>query len=284
MANREDQIEKLTGSENFHTWRFAMKNVLELNGWENCILPVTDENYEKDTTKLKKWKAKLVLCIDSSVYVYILGETTATGIWERLKTLYQDSGLVHKIGRLRKLPSTKLEDCDSMMSYVSQVIDTANKLNGIGFAVSEEWLGVILLTGLTDNFEPMIMGLEITGDTIKTKLFDTIGHKSNDGSAFFGKKIAKNAKPNGNTVHNPKKNVKCFKCKKRGHFANECPTKTEKVNKSNSSEGKNAFHAVLLSNSTTPNLDEWYIDSGASQHMTMDEELLHNRKQIEPRI
>ncbi|KAK9708324.1 hypothetical protein QE152_g27280 [Popillia japonica] len=174
MANREDQIEKLTGSENFHTWQFAMKNVLELSGWENCILPVTDENYEKDTTKLKKSKAKLVLCIDSSVYVHIL-----------------DSGLVRKIGLLRKLTSTKLEDCDSMMSYVSQIIDTANKLNGIGFTVSEEWLGVILLTGLTDNFEPMIMGLEncglaITGDTIKTKLLDTIGHKSNDGSAFFG--------------------------------------------------------------------------------------------------
>ncbi|KAK9709870.1 Zinc knuckle [Popillia japonica] len=169
------------------------------------------------------------------------------------------------------------------MSYVSQIIDTANKLNGIGFTVSEEWLGVILLTGLTDNFESMIMSLEncglaITGDTIKTKLLDTIGHKSNDGSAYFGKKIARNAKPNGNTMHNPKKNVKCFRCKKRGHFANECPTKTEKVNKSNSSEGKNAFHAVLLSNSTTPNSDEWYVDSGASQHMTMSKELLHNRK------
>ncbi|KAK9708387.1 Zinc knuckle [Popillia japonica] len=221
-----------------------------------------------------------------------------------------------------------------MIIYVSQIIDTANKLNGIGFTVSEEWLGVILLnklngigftvseewlgvillTGLTNNFQPMIMGLEncgleITGDTIKTKLLHTIGHKSNDGSAFFGKKIAKNPKPNGNTVHNPKKNVKCFKCKKRGHFANgntvhnpkknvkcfkckkrghfanECPTKTEKVNKSNSSEAKNAFHAVLLSNSTTPNLDEWYIDSGTSQHMTMNEELLPNRKQIPlPRI
>ncbi|KAK9745733.1 hypothetical protein QE152_g6666 [Popillia japonica] len=184
----------------------------------------------------------------------LLGETTATGIWERLKTLYQDSGLVRKNGILRKLTSTKLEDCDSMMSYLSQIIDTANKLNGIGFTVSEEdcdsmmsylsqiidtanklngigftvseeWLGVILLTGLTDNFESMIMGFEncglaITGDTIKTKLLDTIGHKSNDGSAFFGKKIAKNAKPNGNTIHNPKKNVKCFKCKKRGNFAN----------------------------------------------------------------
>ncbi|KAK9692676.1 hypothetical protein QE152_g35007 [Popillia japonica] len=131
-------MEKLTGSENFHTWQFAMKNILELNGWENCILPVTDENYEQDTTELKKSKAKLVLCIDSSVYVHILGETTATGIWERLKTLYQDSGLVRKIGLLRKLTSTKLEDCDSMMSYVSQIIDTANKLNGIGFTVSEE--------------------------------------------------------------------------------------------------------------------------------------------------
>jgi len=39
-----DDIEKLVGSENFHSWAFAMKNYLDLKGFSNCITdPVTEE-------------------------------------------------------------------------------------------------------------------------------------------------------------------------------------------------------------------------------------------------
>ncbi|XP_075150565.1 uncharacterized protein LOC142224666 [Haematobia irritans] len=55
------------------------------------------------------------------------------------------------------------------------LVTTAQSLNGIGFTISEEWVGSLLLAGLPDEYRPMFMGLEnsgisITGDSIKVKL------------------------------------------------------------------------------------------------------------------
>lgn len=59
MAKLNDfNIEKLKGSDNYHTWKFAMNNYLEMNDLEKCIIdPVT----ETDEKKLKKAKNVLSL-------------------------------------------------------------------------------------------------------------------------------------------------------------------------------------------------------------------------------
>lgn len=59
----------------------------------------------------------------------------------------------------------------------------------VGFDITDEWMGAILLAGLTDKFQPFIMGIEaseakITSDTIVSKLLDAeSGDKS--GEAFM---------------------------------------------------------------------------------------------------
>lgn len=45
-----------------------------------------------------------------------------------------------KIGDIYWIP-------DSIKDYVSQIFETANKLNGIGLTVADEWLASILLAG-----------------------------------------------------------------------------------------------------------------------------------------
>ena len=48
MSNDAWHIEKLKGNENYHVWCFAITNLLELNGLENCILAEDHENIEKN--------------------------------------------------------------------------------------------------------------------------------------------------------------------------------------------------------------------------------------------
>lgn len=85
---------------------------------------------------------------------------TALGIWNCIQKLYDDRGLYRKIALLSGLLSNKLSESDGMQDYVLKIASAANKLQEIGFAVNDEWLGAILFSGLTEEF---IMGLEANG-------------------------------------------------------------------------------------------------------------------------
>ena len=133
-------IEKLKGSSNYHTWKFAVENLLELQDLEKCI-KMNDK--ETDEAKLKKAKNVLSLSVDQSIYVHIQNAKSALEIWNTFKRLYEDKGLSRKIGLLRHLISIRLEQCENMQEYVDEIVNTSNKLSGIGFTISDEWQGAI---------------------------------------------------------------------------------------------------------------------------------------------
>ncbi|XP_017493692.1 PREDICTED: uncharacterized protein LOC108381804, partial [Rhagoletis zephyria] len=64
-----------------------------------------------------------------------------------------------------------------------------------------------------------------------------------------------------------KPNIKCYKCNKYGHYKSQCSFAQKK-------ERTNAFSAVFLSGNYSSK--EWYIDSGASMHMTRNKNWLKN--------
>ncbi|KOB75270.1 Retrovirus-related Pol polyprotein, partial [Operophtera brumata] len=67
----------------------------------------------------------------------------------------------------------------------------------------------------------------------------------------------------------PVKQVKCYRCKQTGHYKNQCPN-SEISNRKQS----NAFSAIFLSGKFNHN--SWYIDSGASKHMTAKQDYIVN--------
>lgn len=141
-----------------------------------------------------------------------------------MQNLFDDKELTRQIGLLRKLITVRFENCDNMTNYVNSIIGTSNKLKGIGFEITEELIGSILLAGLTDDFKPLIMGIEssgvkITGDVIKSKLLETEYNNNASKSAFFGanKKFNKNYSGVSN-----KKIIIYYNCGKKNHKAFEC--------------------------------------------------------------
>lgn len=193
-------------------------------------------------------------------------------IWKTSKALFEDKGLTRKIGLLRSLISTKLSECENMQQYADNILCCSNKLKGVGFDITDEWMGAILLAGLTDKFQPFIMGIEaseirITSDTIVSKLLDSqSGDKSGD--AFMGKSKEK---------FNKKKNFsgkrKCYICGSDKHESDKCPKKSKDDTQS-SGNAKNAFSAMLANDKSLT----WYIDSGASSHMTPHAQHFINKK------
>lgn len=267
MATTTDKvcIEKLKGSENYASWKYAIQALLEFSDLEKTIL---ETGTETDATKLKKARAKIILSIESHLYVHIQECTTALTIWQKLMSMFEDKGLTRRIGLLRKLITTTLEGSDSLEEYIGEVIGTANKLSGIGFKIDDEWVGSFLLAGLTDEYKPFIMGIEssgikIGGDSIKSRLYEigNIGNKDHE-RAMYSKKM--NRKTDKSKTKNK---IKCYECNKTGHKQADCwyRNKNKDSEKKSLATTSNAFSAVLSSHSVSN--DIWFVDSGASEHM-----------------
>lgn len=178
---KDFDIVKLNGSDNYHLWKFAVKNVIDFQGLTNALIPSStltpDVATMTDAAKLAKAKALISLSVETHIYAHIQTATSALEIWNILKHLYEDRGLSRRITLLRELISTRLEDSDNMNDYIGKLKSTSNKLTGIGFELSSEWLGAIMLAGLTEDYRPLIMGIEtnneqITADLITSKLLD----------------------------------------------------------------------------------------------------------------
>ena len=291
-VNYLTSVPRLMGRENYDEWCFAVENVFVLEGLTKCR-----DGIEEDTTLVAKAKAKLVLTVHPSLYSHVSEAKTAQEIWKILKNIYEDSGFMQKIGLLRTLISARLDNHESMESYINQIVETSQKLKRTGFKIDEEWIGSLLLAGLPEKFAPMIMavehsGINITTDSIKTKLLDmqTDGGTSNGpfavnsknrfkehyrkvprdgGSSSSTSKSAGSCQDNQNVFVNKKKdlsNIVCFKCKQKGHFMSKCPN----------GKSESGFGAVFTTGQFK-NTD-WYVDSGASVHLTTRNEWLVNKR------
>lgn len=275
-------VPKLQGRENYEEWSFAMENFLILEGLSKCI-----DGTEPDSVQIAKAKAKIVLSLDCSLYVHVKEAKTAKEIWDTLKNLYENQGFTRKISLLRYLISLRLENCSSMADYVNQVIETSQKLGRTGLKLENSLVGSLLLAGLPTQFAPMVMalehsGIDITTDSVKTKLLDMQldGGTSSTAGAFAGKfgnqKRQSQNSQNKNDRRNKNKNdIICFKCKQPGHFMAKCPNLNQ--NKGTDKQTKGAFNVVFFS--TNFSNDDWYLDSGASVHLTCRQDWLLNQRE-----
>lgn len=262
-------IEKLSGRENYATWRFAVKTYLQHEELWHCI-----ENADQTTMTSKedtKAKTKIILLVEPVNYVHIQEATTAKEVWDNLSRAFDDSGLTRRVGLLRDLCTTTLSGCQNVEDYVSKIITTALKLRNIGFKVDDEWLGTLLLSGLPESYQPMIIAIESSGvtisaDSVKSKLLQDIRQTSNETTAFATKHYQKNKKQFS-------KGPRCYTCNKYGHKSPECKSKTKKkTDKYVDTQSGSTYAAAFIV--STENSDTWFVDSGASMHMTKHKNLL----------
>lgn len=87
---------------------------------------------------MAKAKANLILTIDPTLYVHVKDTTRATDVWMKMKSLYEDTRYVRKIGLLRTLISLRLENCNSTENYGNRVVETAQILRKTDFNIDEE--------------------------------------------------------------------------------------------------------------------------------------------------
>lgn len=273
-------FEKLSGQDNYGTWAFAMEMFLiDLDLWE-CI----DENFKTDTVEAQKKDAKarskICLMCTSKIYPMIMNVKTARNTWLALKRAYADGGLLRRLYLLRKLFNVKLTSFNTIEEYLNDIQTTSQALVSIKAGLDDEFVGIIMLAGLTEAYNSLVMTLEhsnvkISTETVTAALLKESMRKNTteDNSALMSK--------NDNT----KKMVICHLCKKKGHYKWQCKEKkgnnsctTTQVKNSKGNAG------LITALSAKVGENEWVIDSGATSHMTSDRHILENKEHISSKV
>ena len=291
--------EILRGSENYNSWAFATKMVLiKERTWRAVRDPVAGEPaVDADTSE--QALATICLSMDRGLRGMVQTAKTAREAWDILRDTFEDSGSTRRIGLLRKLTgirlvgAEKVEEtiCHSTHEYVSEIMVTCNQLADVGFEVDDDWVSCLLLKGLPKKYAPMILGLEssgvkLTADKVKATIMQEVkveaGSSSSEGEGAFYSKQKQFKKPV------EKSGVKCFRCKKLGHYASECKNGTSaKSNEKSGNHKGNAtsfFAAFNAVESPAGAGGDWIIDSGATTHMCRNEGILDNASSLSAKI
>ena len=146
--------------------------------WDTIQAPSTG-TLCMDPKKVMQAHAKLTLSVDPSIYPHIDDAITPKDAWDNLKKAYDDSGLMRQVCLFREISTTRLDECESMDAYVNKIISIQQQLYKTGIKLPTVQVGALLLTGLPDRYQPMIMAMEasgsaITADLVKTKLLQEL--------------------------------------------------------------------------------------------------------------
>jgi transposase InsO family protein len=211
--------------------------------------------------------------------------------WNALASAFEDKGVNRRCVLLGKLFDIKLKNCNSMEGYVTQVLTAAQDIAATGKPLDDDLIATLLLRGLTPEYKAMRLalentGVELTSDYIKMKLLQeeynpNLRNAATSDNAFVShfkpKKKQEGYKQSSNNTSSQQQKIKgaCFVCNKKGHRAAECFKNPNRGNfKKSESEDRSMF-AALTANMGN---QKWYVDSGATTHMTCNKDWLINYK------
>ena len=290
--------EKLEGATNYGTWSFTMKNMLIQDGLWKCVTGA-----DTDEDRAERTLAKINLNVKPCCYPIVKRATSPRDAWNSLERAFEDKGYARRFGLQRYLFKIKLEDFESMESYVKKILEVNGTLSDIGAPLDDEMLANIMLGGLPPEYEPLIMALENTNaklstELIQSKLLVQDGRRTENGTvnqstafkASYHVKRKKFAGANFPKSNNGRKSIACYYCKEEGHIKAQCP----KLSATNKSKGPQANQAYGTSGTSSAeghssrtltfvaadrfSNDHWYIDSGATDNISRRKDWLRNFK------
>ena len=184
-----------------------------------------------------------------------------------------------------------------MVEHINHIKMLAEHLEAIDDNIAEKDLVIILISSLPDEYNYLITALETIDEEklIWDYVRDRLIHEAEKMSRGLLDSKSPDASHDALVVKTEQrkssatKNFKCHYCKRKGHYARDFykrkadakNSETENRAVGNFVADANASDEVALKSSLKCNEDNWWIDSGASQHMTHDKKGFSNYVKFE---
>ena len=289
-------IEKLD-TDNYAVWSVKMKAFLIIKElWsavtgEDTLRPGTDE----------KALAQLALHVKDHHLPSLAKASTAAEAWQKLESVYQAKSTARQLLLKRELNSLRKEPSEPLTNYVRRATDMRDQLLAAGHTMEESELVMCILAGLPRDFDTVVAVLEISDhklelDTVLSKLLQAeqrLGRKEKaDNRAFFTSRSS-NQKHRTGTSSTGSSIKECWYCGRRGHLKADCLKRKsdEQQGRRNyprgpiPSTGRSGHRSVAAMGVSAVNWEhDWVLDSGASNHITGNSDLLTNIRETDHNI
>jgi hypothetical protein len=254
----------------------------------------------------KDVKAKRIILegVKNHIIPQLAGKKTTKEMWTTIIGLHQGTSEARKLVLGDKLRNIKMAKFELVVSYLTKFTQVKDELAGVGETVPDRDMVSFARLGFPkswENFIDAVSGKEKlldwerlwsdcvqeeirkqtrSGSHVKQEAKEENFALVGKGGKARGKKGSGGAESSLKGQGKPKKDlskVKCFQCHQFGHYATKCPQR-----KKGSKKGQFATSAEIKEFSSRFEEDfsliacmasamtssTWYIDSGASCHMT----------------
>ncbi|GJW07407.1 gag-pol polyprotein [Tanacetum coccineum] len=266
------KIKKFNGN-NFSLWKLKMKAILRN---DKCLATIGER--PTDFTYDSKWDemdgnaiANLYLALAYGVLSSIEEKKSAKEIWDHLARLYEARSLHNKKFLKRKLYALRMTESTSVTEHVNNLNTLFSKLTSLSF-FDDVVAAILEEENRRNNRED-----RQTSSRQVEALVVMRGRSMEPGSS--------GSHNHDKSKTGKKKNFKCFKCGKPGHFRKDCQglnTSYPQGNVASTSEDGNALccESTVANESRKRFTDVWLFDMGATFHMTARREWFHQYKPI----
>ena len=154
----------------------------------------------------------------------------------------------------------------------------AEQLEAIGQPFADNVVGGITLGGLPEQFRPSILGIQGSKQTTTVEFVKSLLLQDNvkDMGAKPVSAFA-TSKPQSKRVG---RGPRCYECNQYGHIRAHCPRNKhskQSVPRSVPKSASTSFAALSLASVTTSSVaNEWFLDSGATSHLTAKREWIND--------
>jgi hypothetical protein len=281
-------------------------------GTPTVVDPTVQAAWDKKDIKAQR---VILEAIKDHLILHVAEKTRSKEMLDALVSLFQSDNMSRKMILKTKLRECRMSTSDNVTSYLMRITQIRDQLAVVGETVLDAELVNVALNGFSKAWEPFIMGICAREKLPKwERLWDDCiqeetrresrsgkqgGGATDDNLALVSKtkkgkgKVVKKVDSQGEGQQSGQKRdmskIKCYICHKNGHFASQCPQRKKGKGKPQTVaataetqlselackfENDCAFVSCLSTN-TTPK-SAWYLDSGASRHMTEARELFNS--------